>query len=87
MKDKQRFIDDTVEIALEKFEAGTLSRRGFNQALMVMAAMAGLGPLRSALAGGGSLVVSNWRACTRPVRRRFCAWRCGFVVRLSVHGH
>ncbi len=60
MKDKQRFIDDTMDIAREKLEAGTLSRRSFNQALMVAAAMAGLGPMRGAFAAGGSLVVSNW---------------------------
>ena len=60
MKDKQRFIDDTVDIARERLEAGTLSRRSFNQALMVADAMAGMGPLRSAFADGGSLVVSNW---------------------------
>ena len=60
MKDKQSCIDDAVEIAQERIAKGTLSRRGFNQILMVAAAMAGMGPLRGAFAESGSLVVANW---------------------------
>jgi putative spermidine/putrescine transport system substrate-binding protein len=87
MKDKQRFIDDTVEIAQERFEAGTLSRRSFNQALMVAAAMAGLGPLRSAFAEGGSLVVSNWGGDAVPAfEKSYLDFAAASGLKLKIDG-
>lgn len=60
MKDRQSFIEDAVEVAQARLQAGNISRRGFNQGLMVLAAAAGLGPWHKAFSASGNLVVANW---------------------------
>ncbi len=87
MKDKQRFIDDAVEIAQQRVEAGSLSRRSFNQMLMVLAAAAGMGPMRHAFAGGGSLVVANWGGDAVPAfEKSFGGFNADSGLKLMIDG-
>ncbi len=87
MKDKQRFIDDAVDIAQQRVEAGSLSRRSFNQMLMVLAAAAGMGPMRHAFADGGSLVVANWGGDAVPAfEKSFGGFNADSGLKLMIDG-
>jgi putative spermidine/putrescine transport system substrate-binding protein len=60
MKHKQGFLVDAVDVAQTRLLSGPLSRRDFNRSLMLLAAMAGTGSWRNAVAANGTLVVANW---------------------------
>ncbi|TBU86244.1 ABC transporter substrate-binding protein [Phytopseudomonas dryadis] len=60
MNDRQSFIEDALQVAEERMQAAGVSRRGFNQGLLLLAAAAGLGPWHKAFSASGTLVVANW---------------------------
>jgi putative spermidine/putrescine transport system substrate-binding protein len=87
MKDKQHFIEDVAQIAEQRVQAGTLSRRSFNQLLLVMAAAAGMGPVRRAFADSGSVVVANWGGDAVPAfEKSFQGFAGASGMKLQVDG-
>ncbi|WP_029978511.1 ABC transporter substrate-binding protein [Pseudomonas sp. PH1b] len=60
MIDRQRIVEDVLEIARERGQGAGISRRSFNQSLLLLGALAAAGPWQRALSAGGNVVVSNW---------------------------
>lgn len=60
MIDRQRIIEDVLEIAQKRGPKAGISRRSFNQSLLLLGALAAAGPWQRALSANGNVIVSNW---------------------------